>query len=285
MRRPDLDAYAERFLADVDEALRSRSRPNVRRVVLLSGGVDSFLILASVVRNFGADLVDSLTIRSTLSDELRRAKAATTLLGVSEPTVADVCIDDVAAIVDEGRARGRGFDTFFDFMYWALMEIAFDRYEASVGPLRGADVYAGEFADIYHGSAGAPAYLNTKKLSESLGISASEARRRIRREVFEKETGVTVACFRDSVERRGGSPILPFHGGHLDWYLDVPVDPAILRTKRHILSAVRRLWGLPTSTTKRVTFQAGTGLYEALRSWVEETSGMKAGEYAKAISK
>ena len=289
---PELDqaaivALQDRFLGDMEAILAETASGGAKRVVLLSGGSDSFLIVA-VLRHLLPDApLHTVTIRG---DDPREADGAEAVAAHfrTDHLVRQVTVDEILAHLH--LVRGTGYERpgkVFSHICYQLALTSCD--------IAGAIVYTGHGGDILQGNDD-HIYAHIDASAEAQGVSPDELRTRLKSEYYERsqaaffagavgETGRHVASL---VEALGGQIVLPYRDPRLAYVSRIPYEVLRPAEKRFVKDALRRRYGLGDIVERRrVSIQQGTGIYKSFKARLQElarSQGLSRGELVARLS-
>jgi asparagine synthetase B (glutamine-hydrolysing) len=263
-------ALQDRFLDDMEAILAETAATARKRVVLLSGGSDSFLLVA-VLRHLLPDApLHTVTIRG---DDSRDADAADAVAAHFRTvhTARRVTVDEIVAHLE--LVRGTGYERpgkVFSHICYHLALTSCD--------IAGATVYTGHAGDVLQGNKDA-LYADVEASAEAQDLPPDELRTRLKAEHYDRSQ----AAFFDDVggqagrhvasiiEALGGRAVLPFRDPRLAYVSRIPYDVLRPDDKRFVKEALRRRYGLGDIVERRrVSIQKGTGLYESFKAQLQE---------------
>ena len=251
----------KRYFAHLAEYLAA---PVARhRYVMLSGGVDSFVLLAGVMRAFEARDVTALVTSGMNTRDYRKAVEAAAHFGVH---VRDTPIYIKDFIDNAHLSRGTKDKSVFQFMFRVAAHMMLRDLD-----IKGCAVYQGDGADSLYGNHSPFVYIETNQMAARLGITKDEAREMLRRGHRKKKMGTTASgtarLVGDIIRARGGIAVQPFVSGEFEYVLDVPLREFKMDQKVWVRDGLVMEWGIDRSivaSRERMTMQQGTGLYELL---------------------
>lgn len=232
------------------------------RYVMLSGGVDSFMLLAAVNRCFRRDDITALIIKGVNTPDYRRAVQAAKYYGVGMEEVSVYMKD----LMDNLHfCKGVKDVSVFQTMFRISTELLLQGKD-----LTDCAVYQGDGADSLYGNHNSYIYMTATNDAQSFGISKSEARERLkkkwRRHVMSGErAGGTAKLVGSIIKKKGGIPVQPWVSGEFEYVLDVPLGEFSGNKKRWVLDGLVKEWGVDrwiVDSRRRVTMQEGMGFYK-----------------------
>ena len=270
MEQAAIVAMQDRFLDDMEAILAESASTGRKRIVMLSGGSDSFLLVA-VLRHLLPDApLHTVTVRG---DDTPDADGADAVAGHfrTTHTVRRVTVDEIVAHLD--LVRGTGYQRpgkVFSHICYHLALTSCD--------VAGATVYTGHGGDVLLGNKD-HLYAGVEASAEAQGLSPDELRTRLKAEYYDRsqaaffagagsEAGRHIASI---VEALGGAIVLPYRDPRLAYVSRVPYEVLRPVEKRFVKDALRRRYGLGDIVERRrFSIQAGTGLYDSFRARLQE---------------
>ena len=261
MQGDDPYRFHRKYLDQLVRIVRERSiNPDEPRVVMLSGGVDSLMLLAIAARLFPGR-VEALTIAgdANTSDVIRAANAAEDF--AIPFFVVRVGIADILANLE--IARGTEIRTLSRFLFYVTHRIAFEQFD-----IDGRDVLQGDGADALYGSSSARIYVRANDVARERGCSLDEARTFLKRQHFADSLRFgsgTGAAFASLAEEYGGNAVQPYLDERVRWINDLPYSLVQPNRKQFPRDALQEVWGIDATGARRISMQEGSGLYEQLK--------------------
>lgn len=270
MDQAEIVALQDRFLDDMEAILAEPASAGRKQIVLLSGGSDSFLIVAVLRHLFPDAPLHTVTIRG---DDSRDADAADAVAAHfrTAHTVRRVTVDEIVAHLD--LVRGTGYERPGKVFSHICYHLALTSCDPA-----GATVYAGHAGDVLWGNKD-ELYADVEASAEAQGLSPDELRTRRKAEHFDRsqaaffantggQAGRHIAAI---VEALGGEIALPYRDPRLAYVSRIPYEVLRPAEKRFVKDALRRRYGLgDIAERRRVSIQKGTGLYGAFKARLEE---------------
>jgi asparagine synthetase B (glutamine-hydrolysing) len=263
-------ALQDRFLDDMEGILAETASTARKRVVMLSGGSDSFLLVA-VLRHLLADApLHTVTIRG---DDPRDAEGADAVAAHfhTAHVVRQVTVDEIVAHLDLVRGTGyRKATKVFSHICYQLALTSCD--------IAGATVYAGHAGDVLQGNRD-KIYCDIDASAEAQGVSPDELRTRLKSEYYDRSQAAFFAGAGDQagrhiasiVEALGGEIVLPYRDPRLAYVSRIPYEVLRPAQKCFVKDALRRRYGLGDIVERRrASIQEGTGLYDAFKARLKE---------------
>lgn len=280
-------ALQDRFLDDMEAILAEPASTGRKQVVLLSGGSDSFLIVAVLRRLVPDAPLHTVTIRG---DDTRDADGADAVAAHfrTDHTVRRVTVDEILGHLELVRGTGyqRPGKVFSHICYHLAL--------TSCG-VAGATVYAGHAGDVLWGNKD-EIYADVETSAEAERTSPDELRTRLKAEYYDRSQAAFVADtggqagrhVASIVESLGGEIVLPYRDPRLEYVSRIPYEVVRPDEKRFVKDALRRRYGLGDLVERRrVSIQKGTGLYKPFKARLEElarTEGLSTYEIAERLS-
>lgn len=280
-------AMQDRFLDDMEAILAETASTGRKRVVMLSGGSDSFLLVAVLRHLLPDEPLHTVTIRG---DDPRDAEGADAVAAHfrTDHTVRRVTVDEIVARLD--LVRGTGYQRPGKVFSHVCYHLALTSCDVA-----GATVYTGHAGDVLLGNRD-KIYADVEASAEAQGVASDGLRTRLKAEYYDRsqaaffagaggEAGRHIASL---VESLGGEISLPYRDSRLAYVSRIPYEVLRPTEKRFVKDALRRRYGLGDIVERRrVSIQAGTGLYDSFKARLEElapTEGLSAREIAARLS-
>jgi asparagine synthetase B (glutamine-hydrolysing) len=254
-------ALQDRFFCDVEAVMQELSPLAPRkRIVLLSGGTDSLLLLAVARHLWPGEPLTALTIHGRDTPDFQSACAVARYFGVEHSILsltAETILDHIAL------AREKGYIRFPQLMFHICFELCLREHCVS-----GCVLYEGNGADIMQGSTEERIYQHAEKVAQDEGISLDEARTRAKiahyldRQTDRRGTG-SGTIFKLIAEKQGAVPVTPFGDPRFEYMTRIPYSVLSPLDKRFVKDGLRRRYGLDDIVERpRIPMQRGTGLEE-----------------------
>lgn len=280
-------AMQDRFLDDMEAILAETASTGRKRIVMLSGGSDSFLLVA-VLRHLLPDApLHTVTIRG---DDTRDADGADAVADHfrTAHAVRRVTVDEIVAHLE--LVRGTGYQRPGKVFSHICYHLALTGRDVA-----GATVYTGHAGDVLLGNKD-HLYADIEASAEAQGLSPDELRTRLKSEYYDGsqtaffagaggEAGRHIASI---VEALGGEIVLPYRDPRLAYVSRIPYEVLRPAEKRFVKDALRRRYGLGDIVERRrFSIQAGTGLYDSFKARLQElapTQGLPEREIVARLS-
>ena len=280
-------AMQDRFLEDMEAILAETASSGRKRIVMLSGGSDSFLLVA-VLRHLLPDApLHTVTIRGGDPRDADGADAVAAHFRTAH-VVREVTVDEIVAHLD--LVRGTGYQKTTKVFSHICYELALTSCD-----IAGATVYAGHAGDVLQGSSD-KIYADIEASAEALDASSDELRTRLKSEYYDRSQAAFFAGAGDQagrhiasiVEALGGEIVLPYRDPRLAHVSRIPYEVLRPTEKRFVKDALRRRYGLGDIVERRrFSIQAGTGLYDSFKARLQElgrTQGLSTREIVARLS-
>lgn len=251
----------KRFLDDIENLCRVDA---TGRVVMLSGGVDSFLMLAAVSRLYEASDIEALILYGVKSRDTVKALQAAKFFNV-KIREREVMMNEVLENLD--MLKGTKDSSVFQAMFRICGELALRELN-----LKGKAVYQGDGADSLYGNSSHFVYLKATEIAKEKGITKEDAREFLRSEFRKKivagqgKVGSgTARIIKEIIQTQKGIPIQPFSSGKLEYVLEVPLKKFQGDKKTWVKKAMIQEWDLPphiVMSRERCSMQDGMGYYK-----------------------
>jgi asparagine synthetase B (glutamine-hydrolysing) len=266
MDQAAIAAMQDRFLDDMEAILAETASTGRKQIVMLSGGSDSFLLVA-VLRHLLPDApLQTVTIRGDDTGDAEGAAAVAAHFRTAH-TVRQVTVDEIVAHLELVRGTGyqRPGKAFSHICYHLAL---------SSCDIAGATVYTGHAGDVLQGNRD-DLYADIDPSAQAQGVSPDELRTRLKAEYYDRsqaaffagddgQAGRHVASI---VEALGGELVLPYRDPRLAYVSRIPYEVLRPAEKRFVKDALRRRYGLGDLVERRrFSIQAGTGLYESFKA-------------------
>jgi asparagine synthetase B (glutamine-hydrolysing) len=270
MDQAEVVAMQDRFLDDMEAILGETASAGGKLIVMLSGGSDSFLIIA-VLRHLLPDApLHTVTIGG---DDTRDADGADAVAAHfrTAHTVRRVTVDEIVGHLD--LVRGTGYQRPGKVFSHVCYHLALTSCDPA-----GATVYAGHAGDVLLGNK-KEIYSDIEASAETQGVSPDELRTRLKAEYYDKSQAAFLAGdggqagrhIASIVEGLGGKIVLPYRDPRLAYVSRIPYEVLRPADKRFVKDALRRRYGLGDLVERRrVSIQKGTGLYESFKARLQE---------------
>ena len=280
-------AMQDRFLDDMEAILAETASTARKRIVMLSGGSDSFLLVA-VLRHLLPDApLQTITIRGGDPRDADGADAVAAHFGTAH-AVRRVTVDEIVAHLE--LVRGTGYQRpgkVFSHICYHLALASCD--------IAGATVYAGHAGDVLQGNSD-KIYADIEPSAEAQDASLDELRTRLKSEYYDRSQAAFLAGAGDQagrhiasiVEALGGEMVLPYRDPRLAYVSRIPYEVLRPTEKRFVKEALRRRYGLGDIVERRrFSIQEGTGLYDSFKARLEDlarTEGLSRRELVARLS-
>jgi hypothetical protein len=243
--------------------------------VLLSGGIDSFVVLAALMQTHKPEDVTAVIINGTSSSDYVKAVRAAEYYGVKISTC-NVCVD---LLVNEiHHMKGTKDTSLFQSLFRLSAMIALRNLK-----IDGCFVHTGDGADTLYGNANPFLYRQTPQVAKENKISKTAARELLRKNwrkrVMAGQGGSTTAGIIASVVRSyNGIARQAFVTGEYEYILDVPLELLEGDKKTWVKKGLVLHYGVSVQmaySRKRCSMQEGSGLMEHFGKWLCEHTGAK----------
>jgi asparagine synthetase B (glutamine-hydrolysing) len=280
-------ALQDRFLDDIEAILAETASTARKRVVMLSGGSDSVLLVA-VLRHVLPDApLHTVTIRG---DDPRDADGADAVAAHfhTAHVVRQVTVDQIVAHLN--LVRGTGYQKTTKVFSHICYDLALTSCD-----IAGATVYAGHAGDVLQGNRD-KLYVDVDASAQAQGLSLDELRTRLKVEYYDRSQAAFFAGAGDQagrhiasiVEALGGEMVLPYRDPRLAYVSRIPYEVLRPTEKRFVKDALRRRYGLGDIVERRrASIQEGTGMYESFKARLAElarTQGLSMREMVARLS-
>ena len=229
----DVLALQDQFLTDFEDIVHGSIDRSKKLVVMLSGGTDSFLLVAVLRRLLPDGKLYTVTIEGLESDESLSAKAVAKHFDTLHHRF-KISVEDI--LTNISCVKGKKYNKPQTFMSHICYHLCLERYD-----VRGCVVYSGHGADYLQGSAAS--YGGAELLAIDVGCSLDEARTRIKIDTFNEKATIKRHT-KDIVEDLGGTMVMPYHDRRLDYIGQLPFEVIGPVEKIFVKDAIRRRYGL-----------------------------------------
>ncbi|MFB9214484.1 asparagine synthase C-terminal domain-containing protein [Vibrio sinaloensis] len=252
--------WQERYLDDLADVLSPPERGGTfQRVVLLSGGIDSLLVLAILNQLYPNQILKTVTIDS--ANSLESAQAGR----VAEYFATDHCVTmvDVEEVLEhlplvEGCHYDKLSRVYSHICYYLAMK--------KVG-VRDAVVYSGHGADILYGNK-AKLYLGLP--NENKRGSLEEQRTRAKISYYRRYNSAGKHLIKLANEM-GAKAVLPYRDSRLAYVNELPYSLIQPLTKQFVRDAIQKRFALgELIKCPSMGMQTGTGEYEEFRQLIKK---------------
>jgi len=278
MELPNYDAVQARYFSDLKQYC---SKPANHHYCLLSGDVDSFLLLAAAMQTH--ESVTILTIRGDDLTDYNKAKQAADYYGLPFKSL-HVGPHDMMANLD--LLKGSKDHTVFSAMFRISFMLLLQKY-----PIADGSVYQGDGGDTLYGNKSHFVYLTTKKVAAERGITSAAARELLRREQkliqYTDEylnTGL-VKFIREYIEQHGCRPVQPLMDSQFAYVLDVPLPYFKGNKKAWVKDGLVKHFGVSREiaySRMRCSMQDGMGYRKKFTELLRKHTGIANGNTAVA---
>lgn len=263
----DVLGLQDQFLSDLEDIVHESIDRSKKLLVMLSGGTDSFLLVAVLRHLIPGDQLYTVTIEGLETDDSEGAKDVAKYFNTLHQQF-KISVEDVLTNID--CVKGKKYDKPRTFMSHICYQICLQRYDVG-----GCIVYSGHGADYLQGSAAS--YEGAEELAMEESCSLDEARTMIKVDTFDKKVSIK-RHLSDIVADLGGTMVMPFHDRRLDYIGQLPFEVINPIEKSFVKDAIRRRYGLGDIVERpRIGMQDGTGLYYPMKSELKKRYGKLGG--------
>ena len=266
-----MDEACERYVKDLRFIL-DRDIVHNNPVLMLSGGVDSFLLGCILKEHYG--LKRAITCGSAKdTSDIMVSQDSAQQLGVLQEMVFvtwDEVIDNLPLI------REKDIANVFDVVYYLTFYLCMEKTN-----VKNTDLVQGDGADTLLGSIQSFMYMETGRVSDYFNIPKTSARTLIKQNFYDnainnsKKRSGAGHLFVDAANELDANPIMVFKNPDIiRWVNDLDFDFANPNTKLFPKETIRYL-GYDPKRVKRTVMQQGTGLYEKMKEHMMQLTGAK----------
>lgn len=239
------------------------SVPASHRFVMLSGGIDSFTLLAALMQTHKPSDVTAMNVGGVSTYDYAKAVEAARYFGIKQ-VVRRVCMNDILENVRV--CSGTTDNSVFQLVFRVSCNLLFKDH-----PITGCAVYQGDGADSLYGNSSSFVYMRTAEVAKQKRITVVAAREILRREyrakmIFGKKIG-TALLVSQTIKQFGGTPVLPWMSGEFEYVLDVPLKAFRGDKKQWVRDGLISEWGISRSVVdsrRRCSMQDGLGYYRLI---------------------
>lgn len=254
----------QKYLHDLEATMQKFSKFK-KKVIMLSGGIDSLVMLAAARKIWPTADIQCVTLVGLDTYDSKKASATANYFNCKQH-ICQLTLDTVMPILISDLA-GTGYLRLFMGLLDAYYECALRHGDLSL--CKDADVFYGEGADGMYGSSGPFKYIRAGEVAAAEGITKDEARTRLKAQYLAdkfKKRGKGAegdVIMRAVTERCGGHAVLPYLDRRYKYVEELPFSVIDPNNKTWVKEATRIRYNLPPEMVnrKRVAFEIGTGLY------------------------
>jgi len=256
-----------KYIDDLKEAMIAQSK-HKNKVMLLSGGMDSLLLLLIAVEAFGKDDIVCYTFvgkddNGKVLDtyDLQKATMTAKELGLMHK-VFSYSKTEVMSMFPQ--FKGTNMKKYFD-----LFGMAFFRLFLNDAKITDSDIIWGEGADRLYGSVSSYVYMDTTRLAKEKGISRLEAKNMIKENWFNDKSNYSDDTYFYMWLKEGNNNIVtPYCSPTVEWINKVSFDIIKPLNKGFVREAILNRWPAVKEDLvkrKRTFMEGGTGLYDIIK--------------------
>lgn len=262
LKKADIVALQDRYLSDIENIIRESIGKPKKRIVMLSGGTDSFLLVAALRNLMPNDKLYTVTIQGLETDDSRGAESVSryfnTIHSVQKISVEDI-LDNIEII------KGKGYTKLRTFMSHICYQLCLESY--GVG---GCNVYSGHGGEILYGN-NPSIYKDAERIAKEENCSVDDAKTRVKINYYKAKTiynnKMKKRHLKKIVDELGGTLIMPYQDESLSYISEVPYSIISPFDKKFVKDAIRRRYKLGDIVERtRIGMQDGTGLYRPFKS-------------------
>lgn len=274
------DRLMERCFSDLREYCSEKSP---HHFIFLSGGIDSFTILAALMQTHKPEDVTAIIIKGITTMDFVKAKNAAEFYGI-KTSICEVCVDSLMQEVH--LMKGTGDRSLFQSLFRITAIMSLRRLGIS-----GCLVHTGDGADSLYGNANPFLYRQTPEVAEKHKVSKQAARDILRtywrKRVMEgKGSSTTAGIIGNVIKSFGGFARQAFVTGKFEYVLDVPIELFQGDKKTWVKQGLVRHFNVPREiafSRKRESMQEGTGMMEHFGASLCKLTGCKTANAAVRI--
>ena len=266
-----MDEACERYVKDLRFIL-DRDIVHNNPVLMLSGGVDSFLLGCILKEHYG--LKRAITCGSAKdTSDIMVSQDSAQQLGVLQEMVFvtwDEVIDNLPLI------REKDIANVFDVVYYLTFYLCLQKTS-----VKDTDLVQGDGADTLLGSIQSFMYMDSSRVMNYFDVTRSTAKTLLKQNFYnnmllypERRWGAG-HLFADAANELGANPIMAFKNPDiLRWVNDLDFQFANPDKKLLPKEMIRHL-GYDETKVKRTIMQQGTGLYDKMKEHMMQLTGAK----------
>lgn len=274
-----------KYIEDLKLAMLEQSQ-HTDKAMLLSGGMDSLLLLLVVIECFGVNNIKCYTFvgKDDLCNVMQTydlEKAQLTAKSLNVPlTVFAYTKQEIMNVFQTFTGVEKVFD---------LVSMGFFKLFTNDANITNSDIIWGEGADRLYGSTSSYLYMDTTRLTKELGISRIEAKNKIKSDWFNRTDNKSdLTYFFQCLTAGNNNVILPYQSDRVKWMNKVSFDIVKPLNKGFVREAILERWPHLSEDLvkrKRTFMEGGTGLYEIIKAdLLKQYPGIKqANKIAKMI--
>jgi len=243
----------KKYFNDLKNIIEEKSKYN-KKLVLLSGGIDSLLLLTLAVELFGKNKVCALTVNSKDTKDNLFAKKFAEYFNIKHIEKKY----DFNYICQKIVLLPKKLNVWHTFYYFyikeALLEEKYSKY----------DIFWGEGADGLYGSTMYFIYLGLKDLVKE-GKSEEEAKIILKKKFYNSNISANLTfLFKELIEPKNNF-IMPYKDERLKYILDIPNTD----DKNFVKEGLKNVYSLPEDivNVKRIYMQRGLGVYNEIKEF------------------
>jgi asparagine synthetase B (glutamine-hydrolysing) len=251
-----IEEISNRYLNDIRQIIIERSKTvEPKRILALSGGTDSILLLATVRSIWPDDVIHTFTIAGDRTPDLENAEYAANFFGAHHKTIPitlNMLFDNLS------RIANTGYEKISEAMYHIFFDLAFESIDVSK-----SDFFSGEGADTLYGT-WPKIYKKAQFVAETENCTLDEARVLLRQRYYENNKGK--GCKKILIkllQKFSANPIMPYtderllYINRLDYEISNPSS-----NKLFVKQAMQARFDWDIYKAARIGMQKGTGLRE-----------------------
>lgn len=274
------DRLMERCFSELKEYC-SENSPH--HFIFLSGGIDSFTVLAALMQTHKPENVTAIIIKGITTQDFLKAKKAAEFYGVNI-SICEVCVNSLMQEVP--YMTGTKDTSLFQSLFRLTAIMALRKVNVS-----GCLVHTGDGADSLYGNARPFIYLQTPEISKKHNVSNEVAREIIRvnwrkHVMAGKATSTTTGIIASVIKSFGGFERQAFVTGKFEYLLEVPMSLFQGDKKTWVKQGLVRHFNVPKQiafTRQRESMQEGTGMMKHFGASLCKLTGCKTANAAVRI--
>jgi asparagine synthetase B (glutamine-hydrolysing) len=257
----------EKFISDLKTVIIEQSKYK-NKVLLLSGGIDSLLLLILLIDLFDKSNITTYTFYCKDTYDSKWARNTANYFQIIHK-VYHCTVDEI--INNLHIISGTSIKKTFDVVSYIIFNLFFNSVSIS-----NSDIFWGEGADKLYGSTSKFIYMNTSKLAETEKCSRIQAKNILKKQNYQKiEDKKTEELFLNIMRKNNNNIISPYKDKKLSWINDLSFDIISPLNKRFVKEVIMKKYNLPKEfvNRKRTFMESGIGAYDEIKNYLNKRYG------------
>ena len=262
----DKNGFQYKFLDDLKKIIKTESK-HQSKVLLLSGGIDSFLLLVLLIDLFDIKNITTYTISCKETYDKFWSIKTTEYFDVKHY----IYILSPEKIYNNIHlAYNTNLTKTFYFYDYILLKLLFSHFN-----IKNSDIFWGEGADRLYGSTNKFIYFNTRKLSQINKWDIISTKNYLKTQFFQKPQSKDISIICELMRENGNNVISPYRHKEISWVNKIPFDIISPQNKRFVKDALVKYYYLPKNfvNRKRTWMELGTGGYKEFENYLKTKYG------------